>query len=149
MNDTKFDEMFCRKCAEPNTKHHPLDGCPYNGWTNYETWAVKLWMDNEEPSYWYWKEAAQEAYDETGMGISAYARMTGTEIFAREQRASHNLAKQIKGEHEAAARDRLDGESAGVFFDLLSAALSEVNWNEIAESLIGGVEKDEVNADVS
>ena len=23
----------------------------YNGWTNYETWAVKLWMDNEEGSY--------------------------------------------------------------------------------------------------
>jgi hypothetical protein len=20
---------------------------PYNGWSNYETWAVKLWIDNE------------------------------------------------------------------------------------------------------
>ena len=23
----------------------------YNGWTNYETWNVALWMDNDEPSY--------------------------------------------------------------------------------------------------
>ena len=23
----------------------------YNGWTNYATWNVVLWIDNEEPSY--------------------------------------------------------------------------------------------------
>ena len=22
----------------------------YNGWTNYETWLVNLWMDNEQGS---------------------------------------------------------------------------------------------------
>lgn len=31
----------------------------YQGWTNYETWAVKLWMDNEEPSYLHWKETTR------------------------------------------------------------------------------------------
>ena len=25
----------------------------YNGWANYETWNVALWMDNEETSYQY------------------------------------------------------------------------------------------------
>jgi len=25
----------------------------YNGWTNYQTWAVKLWMDNDEGAYRY------------------------------------------------------------------------------------------------
>ena len=25
----------------------------YNGWTNYETWNVKLWLDNDgELDYW-------------------------------------------------------------------------------------------------
>lgn len=28
----------------------------YNGWSNYETWNVKLWIDNEEGSYDYWRE---------------------------------------------------------------------------------------------
>ena len=23
----------------------------YNGWTNYGTWNVNLWVDNEEPTY--------------------------------------------------------------------------------------------------
>ena len=31
----------------------------YNGWTNYETWAVKLWFDNEEATYRNWMERAR------------------------------------------------------------------------------------------
>jgi len=30
----------------------------YNGWTNYETWNVALWMDNDEGSHNYWEEEA-------------------------------------------------------------------------------------------
>ena len=31
----------------------------YNGWANYETWAVKLWFDNEEATYRTWMERAR------------------------------------------------------------------------------------------
>jgi len=32
----------------------------YNGWTNYETWLVKLWIDNEQGSQDYWIERAEQ-----------------------------------------------------------------------------------------
>ena len=133
----------CSKCAEPIAKHRPTPGCPYQGWTNYETWAVKLWLDNDEGSYRYCQEMAQEAYDETAEGTSAYACMTGTEIFTREERARYKLAEQLKEQHEEGASELLDAgqDSASVFSDLLNAALFEVNWNEVAESLLEDVDR--------
>ncbi|NER31140.1 MAG: hypothetical protein F6J89_26845 [Symploca sp. SIO1C4] len=35
----------------------------YNGWTNYETWAVALWIDNDYGSHQYRKELSRNAED--------------------------------------------------------------------------------------
>ena len=109
----------------------------YNGWTNYETWAVNLWMSNDEGSYNYSQEIAQEAYDEASAGDS-YASQT------REESAMCKLADRIKDYYEDTAQDMLyaAGQYASVFSDLLNGALSEVNWYEIAEHLIEDVEKE-------
>jgi len=93
----------------------------YNGWTNYETWAVNLWLSNEEPSYRYWEEVSQEVAD----GAEA------TNIFTRAEQARFALADRLKAEHEEALP-----ELQGFAGDLLNAALSEVNWGEIAEALL-------------
>lgn len=100
----------------------------YNGWTNYETWNVKLWMDNDEGSYRWGIERAQEAYDQAKADDS----------FTREERAKLDLADMLKEEYETAMHDWLDESkrSASVWADLLGAALSEVNWHEIAEGMI-------------
>ncbi len=37
----------------------------YNGWKNYETWSVKLWIDNDQGSEQYWNEVAQEVWEES------------------------------------------------------------------------------------
>lgn len=115
----------------------------YNGWTNYETWVVNLWIGNEEGDYRYWQAAAQECYDEAGEGVSAYAKFTGREIFTREERAVLALEKQLKSEIEENAPDL----GASMFADLLNAAMSEVNWHEIAAGMIDGVDKSEPEAD--
>ena len=95
----------------------------YNGWTNYETWAVSLWMDNDEGAQSYWREQAESALENPG---SYY-----TKCLTRKERAAIALADSIKAQHEEA-----QPEVSGVFADLLNAAMSEVNWREIAINLI-------------
>jgi hypothetical protein len=114
----------------------------YNGWANYETWNVKLWIDNEEPSYNYWQEAAQECWDEA-TALSANARLTGREPFTREEKAVLALERRLKSEIEEGAPDL----GASMWADLLGAALSEVDWHEIASSMIGEVDKTETETD--
>ena len=94
----------------------------YNGWTNYETWLVALWIDNEEGSQRYWAERAQEVYDEE----------------RDDDSATYTLASALEEEVKDGAP-----EVNGLYNDLLGAALSEVNWREIAEHYVADVDKTE------
>ena len=106
----------------------------YNGWTNYETWNVKLWMDNDEGSYHHYGELAQDCFE------SAAA----DEHFTHAENAVFLLAERLKSDHEEAMQDLLDNDKMGasMWADLLGAALSEVNWHEIAEHMIEDVDQD-------
>lgn len=93
----------------------------YNGWTNYETWAVKLWLDNEQHTQEYWGERAKELLRDPRL----------SDILTVEQTARYDLADELKRSHEEDAPT-----IGGVFADLLGAALSGVDWSEIAQSLL-------------
>lgn len=101
----------------------------YNGWYNYETWLLKLWIDNEEGSSRYWDEVAQETYDEAEAERS----------FTREERAALTLSDRLKSEFEEA---NPLADQASFWCDMINAALSEVNWYEIATHYIDDVEKE-------
>ena len=102
----------------------------HEGWTNYETWAVKLWIDNEQSSQEYWAERALEEAE------NAEADEFGT---TKERMAVRNLAAMLKDEHEEALP-----ELQGFASDLLNASLSSVNWIEIAESLLEAVRENAI-----
>lgn len=88
----------------------------YQGWTNYETWAVKLWIDNDYGAYQYWQEQTANVlddYDEDG------------------DNAWTELAGHLQDYHEENAPG-----CDGVYADLMTSALDEVNWDEIAKSMI-------------
>lgn len=84
----------------------------YNGYKNYETWAVSMWIDNEEA---YYDAALQMAL--------AY----GTED-------TYDLAANIKVLVEDMPEIAAVQEQASLAADLLGAALSEVDWYELAEN---------------
>jgi hypothetical protein len=104
----------------------------YNGWTNYETWLVNLWMDNEQGSQEYFREKAREIY---GGPRNPYR-----DHMTRAADAGLAFADWLKEYHEE------NGPALrGVYGDLLTAALSSVNWDEIARHYIEAIEE-EANA---
>jgi hypothetical protein len=98
----------------------------YNGWTNYETWLVKLWMDNEQGANDYWEELALEcmanALDEEIDNENA------------KDNARNSLAERLQDQHEDFVNELLP--KAGFATDLMSSALGRVNWREIAEHYV-------------
>lgn len=97
----------------------------YNGWTNYETWNVALWIDNDQGSYSYRCEMAQECYDDNKDDADDAKRALASRL------------KDYIEEMNPLASD------ASLFSDLLGAALSEVDWYEIAENFLEDVDKDD------
>jgi hypothetical protein len=99
----------------------------YNGWTNYETWLVNLWMTADAGSAGYWESVARDIYEATEAEAP----------FTRSEHAGLLLSDAIK--------ERIDEENplaeAGLYTDLLTSALSEVNWYEIAAHFIADVEE--------
>jgi hypothetical protein len=89
----------------------------YNGWFNYETWLVKLWMDNEEGTYRFFQEQAEQVLRD--------------DPDDEDNDRIRTLAAIIQEAHEESL-PKLEGFAA----DLMNAALSEVNWEEIAGSLL-------------
>ena len=103
----------------------------YNGWTNYETWAIGLWIDNEQSSYTYWREQAGQCFEDAADDDPAR-----DSIKTRQLDATSALAERLREafEEEAPLEDQ-----ATVYSDLLSAALERVDWHEISSGLLAEV----------
>ena len=90
----------------------------YQGFSNYPTWAFKLWIDNEEGSYNYWNDKAQSLADKHGKdGAVSY------------------LAEELKNDIT-----EFMPELEGMYSDIFTWAMGQVDWREIAESMLEDIE---------
>ena len=81
----------------------------YNGWKNYPTWAVNLWLSNDEGTYNHVSETIAECAGET-----------------RRVDAADWLRDFVRGNTEL--------DEASMRSDLLGYALDQVDWLEIADA---------------
>jgi hypothetical protein len=78
----------------------------YNGWSNYETWLVALWLNNEQGSY--------DALEELKAGAGS----------------DYDKAERL----EELVRELYVFEPTGLVADLMNASLGRVDWVEIVRA---------------
>lgn len=97
-----------------------MDNSSYNGWSNYETWNMALWIDNDQGSYTEAREIADRAIQEND------------EAGAFNHDPKYDCAQMLRD-----WQDELMPElDASVWSDLLNAAFGEIDWVEIAEAIM-------------
>ena len=92
----------------------------YNGWANYETWAVALWIDNDQSSYNYWRDVSKVALQGSG---------------GDKREAKLKIAEEL--------RDFIMDEApevSGMYGDLLTSSLQAVDVYESAENWLEDIE---------
>lgn len=89
---------------------------PYNGWSNYETWNVNLWLTNDEYIY-------ESIMEELSPDMEDYEVGNIIECFVDNM---NPIADQ-----------------ASLFTDLLGSALHEVDYSEIGTSFLEDIRERE------
>jgi hypothetical protein len=77
----------------------------YNGWSNYETWLVALWLNNDQEGY----RLLQEICSTQDSDCRKDERLEGL------------------------VRELYLGDEVGMMTDLVNAAIGRVDWAEIVE----------------
>lgn len=84
----------------------------YNGWANWETWSYKLWLE------------------ESG-------RFCRYEDYAKTNKSSlETIANMIKNELRREYQQQIP---TGFFSDVVSHAINEINFDELANAILEGV----------
>lgn len=95
----------------------------YEGWSNKPTWAVNLWLVNEEPLY-----RQKEAMVREVLEMAPKAELDDPKAVAawRERRMADSIEEWVE--------EMLPDLGATFASDLLTWAVAHVNWLEIART---------------
>lgn len=93
----------------------------YNGWSNYETWCAKLWLDNDEGLQLHMEEQAQKFLNDHQ---------------GDKDDAERDLARYLEDQCDEMAPSLPNS----MFSDLMTMALGRIDWREIATNVLEDVE---------
>ena len=108
----------------------------YNGWTNYETWNFKLWLDNDETVHNYIideiKKIKAIGYDAEAYEVSNFLRS-----YIDDNMPNLNVSTRSQSKYGSMC------DKQGFYLDILNTALRCINTYEVAESYLEDLKEDE------
>jgi len=101
----------------------------YNGWSNYETWNFKLWLDNDEGVHNYImdkiKKISSQKFDNKISQIADFLKS-----YIEDNMPNLNVSSKGQSLFGSIA------DKNGFYQDILNMALKDINTYEIAESYL-------------
>lgn len=94
----------------------------YNGWTNYETWCLNIWIDNDQ----YLHERKEEAIRDVTLNFEGEEQI-------------HELAHDLELIVDNLKDNALE---VGLLSDLLGAAVGNINFWELASHYLDDFNED-------
>jgi hypothetical protein len=106
----------------------------YNGWRNYETWAVSLYLDGNHD----------------GEGTYRHVLSLAEDVYGDERDPAEGAQRELADILEEYVKDQMDPavwEGASLAGDLLGAALGDVDWWRLAGAKLEEIaEREEVQS---
>lgn len=96
----------------------------YNGWANYPTWVVNLWLSNDQGLAYETENVTREAIEDAD---------------GHADDAHYDVEKGLKSFVEGLSEEHIP--SASFITDLCGWALAHVDWSEIASAWIENVQE--------
>ena len=97
----------------------------YNGWTNYETWAVGMYLDGNY--------TGQGTYELTIETVREALEQSTYNVLTDKKNDRYQVSQALKTFVDEMA---IETNDTGVATDLLGAAFDRVDWYELADAWI-------------
>jgi hypothetical protein len=115
----------------------------YQGASNYPTWVIALWIDNDQSAYRGWRTEAARYIKMFNEYRRHYPHEYDFEFFRRTPRtdAIHHLQDALRNGHDEYIEAVLSPPlpPAGPINDLIAWALNQVDWRDIATTIVDEV----------
>ena len=108
----------------------------YNGWYNYETWNLKLWLDNDQDTYNMVQDKAKSLIKKHE-GVFIEDAATELEKFNKAEFALADWLKEYTLKNTPELK-------ASFYSDVLNASIREVNFHEIAKHICDDILNEEI-----